>query len=148
MDNFTADYLPVDALALSPRLDTLRKIKRDLTGSQFAKEHYFNQGILETVLPLVNLETPDEELAEMLSIVNTYFYFESQPSVLECFKLFEGSSFACLRDKIRRPGLPGSLFDMILRVIKSQLDSGLTSAKHFEDDFLDVLVESMSLQSR
>ena len=147
-DNFTADYLAVDGITHPPRLDNLRKIKRDLTGCQFAKEYYFNQGILETILPLVNLETPDEELLEMLSIVNTYFFFESQPSALECFKLFEGTSFAFLREKIRFPGVPGSIVDMILRVIQSQLDSGLTSARHFEDDFLDVIVKSMSIQSR
>jgi len=130
-DNFTADYLPVDGITHPPRLDNLRKIKRDLTACQFAKEFYFNQGILETILPLVNTETPNDELLEILSIVNSYFFFESHPSALECFKLFEPSSFACLREKIRDPGIPGPILDMVLRVIQSQLESGLTSARNF-----------------
>jgi hypothetical protein len=70
------DFLPVDSITQEPRIESLRKIKNEITASVFAKQYYFDQGILELVLPRISKDAIAEELTEMLAIINSYFFFE------------------------------------------------------------------------
>ena len=66
--------------------DRFTKLKNDIIGSIDKKDSYFNEGLLETLLPMVTSDTPSDILIEILGTLNSYFF--EFPRALECFKYY------------------------------------------------------------
>jgi hypothetical protein len=117
-----------------------------LVGSHERKALYFNQGLLETLLPMISLDTDSNVLLEIASVVNSYFF--DFPRALECFRCYN-SSFIAMRDILKRAGTQTLVVDMILRVIKNELLCGLSKPGDFEDStIIDDLAQCLTSKSR
>lgn len=84
-----ADLIPIESLkndAGNDKRINLIRVKNDIIGCLDRKEEYFNQGLLETLLPMVTLDTPHELLIEIMGILNSYFF--DFPRSLEIFKYY------------------------------------------------------------
>lgn len=84
-----ADLIPIELLKNNEEGEkkiNLIRVKNDIIGCLDRKEEYFNQGLLETLLPMVTPDTPHELLLEILGILNSYFF--DFPRSLEIFKYY------------------------------------------------------------
>ena len=84
-----ADLILIESLKNNEEGDkkiNLIRVKNDIIGCLDRKEEYFNQGLLETLLPMVTPDTPHELLLEILGILNSYFF--DFPRSLEIFKYY------------------------------------------------------------
>ena len=89
-----ADLIPIESLKNNEEGDkkiNLIRVKNDIIGCLDRKEEYFNQGLLETLLPMVTPDTPHELLLEILGILNSYFF--DFPRSLEIFKYYTQAFF-------------------------------------------------------
>ncbi len=96
-----ADLIPIESLKNNEDSDkkiNLIRVKNDIIGCLDRKEEYFNQGLLETLLPMVTPDTPHELLLEILGILNSYFF--DFPRSLEIFKYYT-QAFLNVRNIIR-----------------------------------------------
>ena len=73
------------------KVQTLKDIKNDLIGSSDVKQAYFDQALIETIMPLLDQEKnqPMKVLNETLSVLNCFFF--DFPKAAACFTMFKES---------------------------------------------------------
>ena len=73
------------------KVQTLKDIKNDLIGSSDVKQAYFDQALIETIMPLLDQEKnqPMRVLNETLSVLNCFFF--DFPKAAACFTIFKDS---------------------------------------------------------
>jgi hypothetical protein len=146
------DLVPIESLKNDEDGDkkiNLIRVKNDIIGCLDRKEEYFNQGLLETLLPMVTSDTPHDLLIEIMGILNSYFF--DFPRSLEIFKYYT-QAFVNVRRILRVSNqrlYPDQLIDMALRIIKNELASGITRSADLETlEFVDDLGLLLTNRSR
>ena len=73
------------------KVKMLKDIKNDLVGSSDVKQAYFDQALIETIMPLLSKEKnqPMIVLCETLSVLNCFFF--DFPKAAACFTIFKDS---------------------------------------------------------
>lgn len=65
----------------------LRTLKNEMIGCQDVKEELFNKGLIETLMPMLALETEEHLLQEIVTIINCYFFdFPKAYDAFTCYK--------------------------------------------------------------
>ncbi|CDW81757.1 armadillo repeat-containing protein [Stylonychia lemnae] len=127
----------IDTLKTDPsdiKLEKLKTLKFQMIGSHENKEIYFNQGLVEILFSMVSTELDDKILKEIITSINCYFF--NFPQAQECFKFFSSTfvqmHFFLTTYKDSSP----QFIDMVLRIIRNSLVSGIVKAKDFENQNL------------
>ena len=132
------------------KVQTLKDIKNDLVGSADVKQAYFDQALIETIMPLLAKEKnqPLPVLNETLSVLNCFFF--DFPKSKACFVLFKDvirESFSWLLQNWQEQGQQNSelLQDEVnhqenaklkvtsFRVIRNLLKSGVLETSDLQD---------------
>ena len=75
-------------LSREQKLSMLRSVKNELIGSAEMKSHYFDNGLVETLMPMIGKEEDSELMVEIVSILNSFFFhFPRAIDVLKCFSI-------------------------------------------------------------
>lgn len=131
MADISIDSLKKDGLEI--KLSKLRQLKNELIGNQEKKEYYYNQGIIETLLSMVGSEQDDKLLLEIVTVINCYFF--DFPNSLECFK-FYSHTFMQMHFFLQTYKESPQLIDIVLKIIKNSITSGIIKVSDFENQNL------------
>lgn len=124
---------------------SIRDAKNQLIGSQDIKEKFFEMGILECLMPLIQKESnllktsEDQELLlNIVGIINSYFFdFEKALRVLEVYKEVFLQLLESLQEVNRtfekKNFRTTQLIESLLRVTKNAITSKILSAEDLKE---------------
>jgi hypothetical protein len=128
-----AEVIDIDRLKKDDPVDKkiafLRTLKNEMIGCQDIKEELFNKGLIETLMPMLTVETSWQLLSEVVTIINCYFFdFPKAFDAFHCYK----QSFVEMHLLLSTYKDAPQLVDIVLRIIKNMLISGIVKPSDFE----------------
>ena len=115
-------------------MKVLRDIRHDMTGCQDTKLAYFNQGLIETVVPMLEKTDLDCRVAcEVFALLNSFLF--GCDKAVESIRLLRhelvGAVISCLRQLTETDA---SLRQACLRFVRSQLKVNLFKPSDFDSE--------------
>ena len=108
----------------------LRDIKNDMIGSADTKLAYFDRGLIETVVPLLNKqETSGQIKSEILTILNSFLF--DCPKAVDTLRLFKDQLLTALKSMI---SVENTQVSYVFRLLRSLLKVKILNPSDLESE--------------